>query len=364
MKATAPEAPPALFRRRRRLRVAVPAQLSRFSPRTGHGRVWCRVLAGLADRVALELVDKRPLSSAGIQVDVWLADGHSGALNVEEPVIAAVHEVGWTTRELRRFLDPGFACSFAARTTAGVLAAARVLTPSESSRRQVLDAYGVRADRVHTVAYGVDLAVFRPGLTGGRSRVGALAATHDPAYVLFVATLHPRKNLTAVRQAVTQLARRGFPHVLALVTADASDRDDSSELRRAAEAELPGLPGRIVSIPSGEDFELAALMAGADAVCLPSFSEGFGLTALEAMACGVPLIVSDRGALPEVVDGSGSIVPPTGAAVEEALARILSDAALAARLRAAARRRAERFTWERTVEGWLNALKRAAAEGA
>jgi len=64
--------------------------------------------------------------------------------------------------------------------------------------------------------------------------------------------------------------------------------------------------------------------------------------------------------LPEVVDGSGLIVPPTAPAVEEALVRILSDAAFAARLRSAARLRAERFTWERTVDGWLDVLERAA----
>ncbi|MDQ3587050.1 MAG: glycosyltransferase family 4 protein [Actinomycetota bacterium] len=323
--------------------------------------MWCRAVAGLADRVTLELVD-RPPSSAGVKADVWLADGHSGALNVEEPVVAAIHEVGWTTRALRSFLDPSFACAFSARTTAGVLSAARVLTPSESSRRQVLDAYDVPAERVHTVPYGVDLGVFRPGLTGGRAGVGAMTATDDPPYVLFVATLHPRKNLAAVRQAVARLARRGFDHVLVLVAADASDRDDSSELRRAAEAELPAAPGRIVSVPTGEDSELAMLMAGADAVCLPSFSEGFGLTALEAMACGAPVIVSDRGALPEVVGGSGLIVPPTAEGVERALVRIFSDAAFAAQLRGAARVRAEGFTWERMVGGWLNVLERAAAE--
>lgn len=351
---------PAPFRRRR-LRVAVPAPLMQHSPKTGHGRVWSRVLAGLTDRVALKPVES-PVSSAGIKSDVWLVCGHSGAPKVDEPVVAAVHEVGWTTQELRRFLDPGFARRISVGTTGGVRAAARVLTPSESSRRQVLDAYGVPADRVHTVPYGVDLSVFRPGLTGGRSRVGAATATDNPAYVLFVATLHPRKNLPAVRQAVAGLARRGFHHVLALVGADAPDRDSSDELRRAAEAELPGAPGRVVSLPGGDDSELAELMAGADAVCLPSFSEGFGLTALEAMACGTPVVVSDRGSLPEVVDGSGLIVPPTAPAVEEALVRILSDAAFAARLRSAARLRAERFSWERTVDGWLDVLERAASK--
>ena len=331
-------------------------------PRTGHGRVWHQMLAGLSDRVALQLVDGHHSSYGSVKADVWLIDGHGGALFVDQPVVAAIHEVGWATRELRGYLDPDFARLFAATTLAGVLAAAHVITPSESSRGQVLDAYGVRDDRVHSVPYGADLAVFRPDVTGGRSRVAMVTGVADPRYVLFVGTLHPRKNLAALRHAVARLARRGFPHLLVLATADAPDRDDSSELRRRAEAELPCAPGRIVSIPAGEDTELAALMAGADAVCQPSFSEGFGLTALEAMACGAPVIVSDRGSLPEVVGDGGLIVSPTAEAIEQALARVLSDAALSARLAADGRRRAEGFPWQRSVNGWLRVLERAAAD--
>ncbi len=323
--------------------------------------MWGRGLRGLADRVALHPVEERPISSASTQADVWLADGHSGALDVDEPVVAVVHEVGWTTRPLRRLLDPGFARSIAAGTAAGVLAAARVLTPSEWSRRQVIDAYGVDGDRVHVVPYGVDLTVFRPGLTGGRERVSGATGQGDSPYVLFVASIHPRKNLSAVRLAMARLARRGFPHVLALVAAPAPDRADSAQLRRRAEAELPGAPGRLVSFPWGEpDSVLAALMGGADAVCLPSFSEGFGLTALEAMACGTPVVVSDRGALPEVVAEAGLSVAPTVDALEGALAQILSDPKGARRLSAAARARAEQMSWSRMADGWLDALERVA----
>lgn len=311
----------------------------------------------------LEPVSTRPVSSAGIRADVWLADGHAGRLDADEPVVAVVHEVGWTTPELRRFLDPGFAVRVAAATASAVGGAAHVLAPSEWSRNQVIDALGVEADRVHTVPYGVDLGVFRPGLVGGRACVGAAAAIDDPAYVLFIASVTPRKNVGAVRHAVARLARGGFPHMLALVVAEAKDRPDSADLRRAAEAELPGVPGRIVSLPGCDDPELAVLMAEADAVCLPSFSEGFGLPALEAMACGAPVIVSDRGSLPEVVGGGGLIVPPTSDRVEEALVRLFSDADATGRVRKAARARAEGFPWERTVDGWLAVLERAAAEG-
>jgi alpha-1,3-rhamnosyl/mannosyltransferase len=116
-------------------------------------------------------------------------------------------------------------------------------------------------------------------------------------------------------------------------------------------------------LPEAGDDDLAALMADADAFCLPSFAEGFGLPALEAMACGVPVLVSDRGALPELVGDAAIVTEPTVDAVEHGLARVFDDAGLAAALRTAARARALEFPWSRTVAGWLSVLERAAEEG-
>src|SRR5581483_9722628 len=99
--------------------------------------------------------------------------------------------------------------------------------------------------------------------------------------------------------------------------------------------------------------DLAALMGGADVFCLPSVFEGFGLTALEAMACGAPVIVSDRGALPEVVGDAGIVTAPTAAAIADGLRRLWGEPRLAARLSAAGRARAAGFTWARTGAGWL-----------
>ena len=103
-------------------------------------------------------------------------------------------------------------------------------------------------------------------------------------------------------------------------------------------------------------------MAEAAAFCLPSLYEGFGLTALEAMACGAPVVVSDRGALPEVVGEAGIVVPPTNEAVTDALRDLLTNPERAAALGATAAARAREFTWQRTASGWLRVL-RAAVDG-
>ncbi|HEY3018885.1 MAG TPA: glycosyltransferase family 1 protein, partial [Solirubrobacteraceae bacterium] len=213
-------------------------------------------------------------------------------------------------------------------------------------------AYGLAPDRVRPAHHGVDADRFHPGLPGGRERIGA-------PYVAFVGVLHPRKNLGALREAMARLAARGAPHALAVVWSPPADRADPGGLVREALAELPGAPGRLVALRDLDDRELAAVLAGADAFCLPSLSEGFGLPALEAMACGAPVVAAARGALPEVVAGGGLLVEPTADELDAALDRVLTDARLAQDLRERGRRRALELPWSRTADDWVAALEQA-----
>jgi glycosyltransferase involved in cell wall biosynthesis len=107
------------------------------------------------------------------------------------------------------------------------------------------------------------------------------------------------------------------------------------------------------------DRELAALMAGADVYCLPSLYEGFGITVLEAMACGAAVVVSDRGSLPEVVGEAGVVVAPQAQPLAAALEALLRDPQRRHRLGAAAVQRAAGFSWARCAESWLEVLLQA-----
>jgi glycosyltransferase involved in cell wall biosynthesis len=297
-------------------------------------------------------------------MDVWLSDGHAGNPHIDVPVVAIVHEVGWTPAQLRGLDDGGFSQPLASQTWAGVASASHVIAPSESSRTQVIDNCGMSPERVHSVAYGVDTAVFRPGAPGGRSLVAQHSGTDERPYLLFVGSLHPRKNLQALREAVSGLAGQGYPHVLAVVAREPEYLRGRfpSHHREAAGAELPGGPGRVVMIPRLTDLELAGLMAGAEAFCLPSLGEGFGLPPLEAMACGTVVIVSDRGPLPEVVGDGGLVVSPTGDALEEALRGVLDRPEEFVPLRQRAVARARHLSWDRTARGWARVLSLAASE--
>ena len=341
----------------RRLRIGVPAPLLAMEPVSGHGKVWRHTLACLAERTEIvEIVElggrRRGLGRRGH--DAVLADGHGELPETNAPVVAVIHEVGWHTAPLRALLHPAFLAEIEARTERAVRGAARVLTPSESSRRDVVGLYGLDPTRVDTVAYGVD-PTFSAGASDG------VADVREP-YVLFAAMLHPRKNLEVLRQAMALLAGEGFGHRLAVAGRPAADGSDVEAIAHAAAADIPGAAGRVVLLGEVSDADLAALMTGAAAYCLPSLYEGFGLTALEAMACGTPVVVSDRGALPEVVGDAGLVVAPEREAVARALRTVLSDAQVAADLGRRGRRRAAAFTWERTAEGWLEVARAAAAQ--
>jgi glycosyltransferase involved in cell wall biosynthesis len=329
-------------RPRARLRVGV-AGLSALDSATGYGNAWVSTLAELARLDTLRLVDSR--------ADVWLASGHAEPPAVR-PLVVQVFEVAWTDPGVRAMLHPDFTAGIDAVTRASVAAAEHVVTPSAAARDQVIAAYGHPADRVHVVPLGVDHGEFRPGVGGGREQIGS-------PYVLFVAVLHPRKNFAAVRAAVADLAGRGWPHVL-VVVGNPAPVPDAGEFARQAVAELPGHPGRIVAFRGLPRAQLVRLLVGADLLCLPSWFEGFGLPVLEAMACGTPVVVSDRGSLPEVVGDAGLVVDPAPAAVSEAVGRVVSDPALRAQLSTAGVDRAARFSWTRTAAGWAEILLRLA----
>ena len=338
--------------RRDRVRVGLVGQPPR-DPATGHGRMWHEVLRRLPDIDGLALFEGRSWR----RPDVLLADGHAPVPAGRLPLVAQVHEASWRDPRLRSLLAPEFADTLDRHVAATVARASYVLTGAESARQEITRAYDIDPARVRVAPHGVHLDVFHPD--AGKDDP-ALAETLPRDFVLFVGTVHPRKNLPVLREAMVRLAAAGAPHALVLVLAPAPDRTDSSALSAEATADLPGFPGRVHVRRAPDDRALATVMRHAAALCLPSSSEGFGLPVLEAMACGTPVVVADRGSLPEVAGDGGVAVEPDADAVAGALATVLDDdGSLGAR----ARRRAEGFTWDRTASIWASTLRDAAEQG-
>jgi len=218
-----------------------------------------------------------------------------------------------------------------------------VIVSSESTRRDLVDFYRVPADRLRVVLLGYDTSRFTPG---------APPAPEGEPYALVVGNVMPHKNLLrladafarAVSDVPGRLVIRGWgraPHVRAL-------RERIAAL---------GIGDRVDWRPYAADDELVDLYRGARMLVLPSLHEGFGLTALEAMACGTPVIVSDRSSLPEVVGDAGLLVDPEDArAIAAAIRRLFTDDA-AAKLHAdRGLAQAQRFSWRKTARAVQSVL--------
>lgn len=171
-------------------------------------------------------------------------------------------------------------------------------------------------------------------------------------YVLYVGTLEPRKNLVRLIRAYARACRQPEIHLVI-----AGRRGwKYAPLFRAAETSPAAKRIHFVDfVPEGD---LMPLIAAAELVAFPSLYEGFGLPALDAMACGVPLVASSGGALPEVV---GTAAPTPDPNEEDqlagALAAVLADEALRQRLREAGPKQAARFTWTEAARRTLSCYR-------
>lgn len=224
-----------------------------------------------------------------------------------------------------------------------------------------------RADRVIVPSRYVAGEVMRL-LQVARERIAVCPAgapewtprSRPPAdgHILFLGTLEPRKNIGWLLDAYgTLLSQRSNAPLLLL--AGKSTPDAASWLDAIERQPLSGHVRYLGYVP---DSDRRALYQGARALALPSLEEGFGMTALEAMAVGVPVVASDRGSLPEVIGDAGLLVDPERTdALAAALDRVVSDDGLAMRLAEAGVARARTFSW-RASAGILRDAYREAVE--
>ncbi|HXQ43119.1 MAG TPA: glycosyltransferase family 4 protein [Acidimicrobiales bacterium] len=216
----------------------------------------------------------------------------------------------------------------------------RVVTVSESSKADIAVQMKVDPDRMTVVPVGVDHTVFRPRPDRPRA-TGRIMVTSSSDV--------PMKGLVPLLEAVAKLRTEREVELVVIGRPTVGGRV-------ARTIDRLGL-APVVRCASGiSDDELAALYAEAQVAVVPSLYEGFSLPAIEAMACGVPVVATTGGALPEVVgtDGeTGLLVPPDDPeALAAGIRRIMDDPELAARLGAGGRSRVlGRFTWEATARG-------------
>jgi len=220
----------------------------------------------------------------------------------------------------------------------------RVITVSHHTRDDLMRILGLPPEKIAVVYNGID-SKYHPQNRNGHP--GSLPS--DP-FILYVGRFDPYKNVVGLIRSFNRFCR---------------DRKDNPRLVLAGHldprypeaiqiVEELGLQARVSFLDGATEEELIQLYSAARILILPSLYEGFGLPPLEAMACGTPVIASDRGSLPEVVGDAGLIIDPEGEdSIAGAIERLWESDTLRSELREKGLRRAKDFSWEKTARETL-----------
>ena len=243
--------------------------------------------------------------------------------------------------------------------------ARRILTVSNAAKDEIVEHLGIGAHRIDVVSEAADPSFFP--VTDATARAVARRRAKLPAvgrFIIYVGGLAPHKNITGLLKGFSSaLARGGLEDVhLALVGDPEGDGFHSNYRELLAQVESDSqLGGRVHFTGYVSDQDLVALYSGALAATLPSFSEGFGLPAIEAMACGTPVLATTAGSVREVVGDAGLFFDPRDSMqIADAIYRIATERETLESLRSKALERSAQFTWGNAARLALRHLERAA----
>jgi len=290
------------------------------------------------------------------QPDLLFVPSHVLPLIHPRCCVATVHDLGYHYFPEAHTLFQNAYLRWSTRHNAR--ASTLVLADSLATRQDLMHYYGTSPARIAVVYPGRDetlAPVTDPTL------LAAVCARYDlqPPYLLYVGTLHPRKNLVRLVQAFARLLSQPAAGTTNLTLVLAGQKgwlyhEIEAEVRRLGLHERVRFTGYV----AGED--LPALLSGALAFVFPSLYEGFGLPVVEAMACGTPVVCSTSSSLPEVAGDAALLVDPLDPeAIAAALLRIVGDEGLRRELVRRGFQQAQQFSWQRCAREILAVLEEA-----
>lgn len=241
-----------------------------------------------------------------------------------------------------------------------------ILTISEASKTDIVRLLNVAPEKITVTKLAVSSSPSpKLGLPAELEGEGRVRYEGQTPYILFLGTIEPRKNVPALVRAFVRIAH-DIPHALVIAgRAYKGSEEVREEIRKG------NLENRVEIRDFVSQEELPALYAGAALFVLPSIYEGWGFPAQEAMAAGVPVIVSTGGSLPEVVGAAGEIVPfivdtvaerthdeAFEAALADRMRAVLTDSAQQVRMREAGFLQVQKFSWDDVAKKTLDVYHR------
>lgn len=300
-----------------------------------------------------------PLAARKARVDLFHVPHFAPPLLPRTPTVVTIYDV--IPLRLPLYRAGAKVAAYMRLAARAARKATLVITISQHAKQDIMDVLNIPAEHIHVV-YAAAGEEYRPitdvsTLAAVRSRYGL-----GERYILYIGGLDQRKNVPQLVRAFAHLSRQLEMPDLQLFIAGDPDKQSGPLFPdpRPIAAELGVTDSILYRFIEEED--KPAMYSGASAFVFPSIYEGFGLTPLEAMSCGAPVICSNRTSLPEVVgEAAISVDPDDTQALVEAMRSVLTNPTLEADLRARSLQRSTQFSWHKAANETISAYEEAFA---
>jgi len=296
-----------------------------------------------------------PRAARALRADLMHVPYWAPPLRASVPIVVTIHDI--IPLILKEYRGGSFVRLYTGLVTAAARGATLILTDSEASKRDIVQHLGVPDSRVRTIYLAAD-----PRFTPRYDPLdrAAVRRKYDlpDNYVLYLGGFDPRKNVEAALQAYTW-GQDAIGHSHPLVAAGRLPEGGDGFFTDPREiAKQIGVEDAVRFIGEVDEEDKVALYQGATAFLYPSRREGFGLPALEALACGVPVIGSDASSIPEIVGDAGVLVSPDDPrAMAGALIAVVTEPPLREALSERAIKQAAKFSWDKTARETVEAYE-------